>query len=275
MLSEKSRINPESRYDMTNTSTAPNSRYSDLNDKGIFISGGATGIGRDLVISFREQGAHVLFVDINKKAGVSLCEELSDIKDGSLTFIEADVTKDDQLEAAIRQTDEKGDGLYSIVNNAAYDMRFEFEDITPEIFMSTIDINLRHQFKAAQIGYELMKGRKNGSIINFGSVAPKMATKDLDVYGACKMGVHGLTRSMARTMGPNNIRVNTLVPGCILTPRQLELWISPKDEIDIRSRQCLDRRLIGKDVAELALFLASSASSACTAQEFVVDGGIT
>jgi len=102
-----------------------------------------------------------------------------------------------------------------------------------------------------------------------------MGTKDLDVYGACKMGVHGLTRSMARTMGPQNIRVNTLVPGCILTPRQLELWISPEDEINIRSLQCIDRRLIGKDVAELALFLASSASSGCTAQEFIVDGGIT
>lgn len=260
---------------MKNTNTVPNSKYSDLGNKGIFISGGATGIGRDLVISFRQQGAHVLFVDINKDAGESLCDELSDMSDGSLTFIEADVTKDDQLEEAIRLADKNGDGLYSVINNAAYDMRYKFEEITAEIFMQTVDVNLRHQLKAAQIGYDLMKGRQNGSIINFGSVAPKMGTIGLDVYGACKMGVHGLTRSMARTMGPDNIRVNTLVPGCILTPRQLDLWISPEDEKEIRSRQCLKRRLIGKDVADLALFLASSASSACTAQEFIIDGGIT
>ncbi|OUR75933.1 hypothetical protein A9Q83_16325 [Alphaproteobacteria bacterium 46_93_T64] len=260
---------------MTNTSTGPNSLYSDLQDKGIFISGGATGIGRDLVISFRQQGAHVLFVDINKAAGIALCQELSDTTDGSTTFVEADVTNDNDLESAIRETNELGSGLYSVINNAAYDLRHKFEDITPEIFASTVDVNLRHQLKAAQVGYELMRSRNEGSIINFGSVAPKMGTKDLDVYGACKMGVHGLTRSMARTMGPHNIRVNTLVPGCILTPRQLELWISPEDEKNIRSLQCLDRRLIGKDVAELALFLASNSSSACTAQEFVVDGGIT
>lgn len=260
---------------MTDTIQSPIGTFSDLKNKGIFISGGATGIGRDLVISFHLQGAKVLFVDINAEAGDALCKELENFSGSAPVFVEADVTNDSQLESAIKQTDSLGDGLYSVLNNAAFDMRYDLNEVTPEIFSSIIDINLRHQFVAANAGYELMKGRKEGSIINFGSIAPKMGTPGIDVYGACKMGVHGLTRSLSRSMGENFIRVNTLVPGCILTPRQLELWISPEDEKEIRQQQRLDRRLVGKDIAEMALFLASNASSACTAQEFVVDGGIT
>ncbi len=260
---------------MSDLSSAPIAFYSDLKNKGIFISGGATGIGRDLVIAFHQQGAKVLFIDINAAAGHALCDSLKKATGDSPTFIEADVTDDEALQDAIERTDSLGDGLYALLSNAALDMRYDFEDVNADMFHDIIDINLRHQFKAAQVAFTLMQKRQEGSIINFGSIAPKMGTKDLDVYGACKMGVHGLTRSMARTMGKSHIRVNTLVPGCILTPRQLELWISPDDEARIRTQQCLDRRLIGKDIAHMALFLASNVSSACTAQEFIVDGGIT
>ena len=260
---------------MSDEIQAPRALYNDLKNKGIFISGGATGIGRDLVIAFHQQGAKVLFVDINASSGTELCQALLKETGQSPVFIEADVTDDAALQNAIEKTDSLGEGLYAVLSNAAFDMRRKFEDVSADMFHEIIDINLRHQFKTAQVAYALMQKRQQGSIINFGSIAPKMGTKDLDVYGACKMGVHGLTRSMARTMGAANVRVNTLVPGCILTPRQLELWISPEDEANIRAQQCIDRRLIGKDIAHMALFLASNVSSACTAQEFIVDGGIT
>jgi NAD(P)-dependent dehydrogenase (short-subunit alcohol dehydrogenase family) len=260
---------------MTDLDLTPLSTYNDLKNKGIFISGGATGIGRDLVIAFHQQGSRVLFVDINAAAGEALCHDLNTATGSAPIFIETDVTNDADLQSAIEKTDSLGDGLYALLNNAAFDQRHRFEDIDADMFRDIIDVNLRHQFKAAQVGYSLMKKRQQGSIINFGSVAPKLGAVDLDVYGACKMGAHSLTRSMARKMGADFIRVNTIVPGCILTPRQLELWISPADEAKIRAQQCIDRRLVGKDIAHMALFLASMTSAACTSQEFVVDGGIT
>ena len=98
---------------------------------------------------------------------------------------------------------------------------------------------------------------------------------NLVVYNACKSAIRGLTRSIARDMGSHGIRVNAVLPGAILTERQRDLWYKDQSAIDaVVANQCLQKELCGRDIAEMVLFLASDVSGACTAQNFIVDGGM-
>ena len=251
-------------------------RYADLEGAAVFVSGGASGIGADIVEGFCRQGAATVFVDLDAAAGEALSERLAAETGNRPRFIAADVTDDDALRAAIDAAEGQGQGggLAVLVNNAANDRRHEVTEVDPDFWERCVAVNLRHQFVAAQHAFGLMKSRGRGSIINFGSVAPTLRVSDLSVYSTCKSAVRGLTRSLAREFGDHGIRVNAIVPGCILTERQLRLWISPEDETRILAEQCLHRRLVGRDVAQMALFLASEVSSACSSQEFIVDGGL-
>ncbi|MEM8752836.1 MAG: SDR family oxidoreductase [Pseudomonadota bacterium] len=244
-------------------------RYADLDGKRVFISGGATGIGRDLVAAFAGQGARATFVDLDEEAG----EALAAATPGA-SFVSCDVTDDRALEAAIAAAAEE-EALDVLVNNAANDARRPFETVDADSWRAAVDVNLRHQFVAIRAAAPAMKARRRGSIVNFGSVAPEMMIADLAVYSACKSAVRGLTRSLARDLGPYGVRVNAILPGAILTERQRALWYADQAAIDaLVSRQCLKRELAGGDVAAMALFLASDASAACTAQDFIVDGGM-
>lgn len=256
-------------------SEAPGATYADLNGKTVFVSGGATGIGACIVEAFCRQGARVLFVDINEAAGRDLATRLGDETGAAPEFRLCDVTDTAALHGAIDAAHGLAGRLDALVNNAAHDKRHDLEEVTPEFWEWCVNVNIRHQYFAAQRAFHWMKPARSGSIINFGSVAPRMGIPELTIYGAMKSGVRGMTRTMARAMGGANVRVNAIVPGAILTPRQLELWISPEDEARIRKEQCLDRRLVGEDIAPSVLFLASDVSSAITSQDIVVDGGLT
>ena len=249
-------------------------RYSDLEGATVFVSGGATGIGADMVEAFCRQGAVTVFLDLDKPAGEALSERLAEETGTRPHFIAADVTDDAALAAALDRAEALGEGLSVLVNNAANDRRHAAEEVDAAFWDSCVAVNLRHQFVAAQHAFGLMRARGRGSIINFGSVAPTIRVRDLSIYSTCKSAVRGLTRSLAREYGDHGIRVNAIVPGCILTEKQLRLWITPEDEERILGEQCLHRRLVGRDVAQMALFLASEVSSACSSQEFVVDGGL-
>ena len=243
-------------------------RYADLAGRVTFISGGATGIGRDLVAAFTAQEAWVVFADIDIEAGRALQAETG------AEFLECDVTDETRLQDAIDHADAQG-GLEILVNNAARDQRMPVADVTPDEWSQLVDVNLRHQFFAAQRACHHMIPRGRGSIINFGSVAPEIMVPNLTVYNTCKSAIRGLTRSLAKDMGGHGIRVNSILPGAILTPKQRAIWYPDQASIDVMvDQQCLKRELCGQDVAQMALFLASDASSACTAQDFIVDGGI-
>jgi D-xylose 1-dehydrogenase len=249
--------------------------YSDLAGRTVFISGGATGIGREIVTAFHAQEARVVFVDIDVPAGSELVELLA-TSGPRPTFVECDVTDDDALRAALGDAELSGEGVDVVVNNAANDTRFDTDAVDADVWDWSVSVNLKHQFVAAQAAFRFMKRRQRGSIINFGSVAPVAKIPDLAVYSTCKAGVRGLTRSLAREYGPDFVRVNTIVPGAILTDRQLELWYEDDAAVEAMLRQqCLHRRMNGADIANMALFLASDVSSGCTAQEFVVDAGLT
>ena len=160
-----------------------------------------------------------------------------------------------------------------LVNNAAHDERHRTEDVTPEYWDNRVAVNLRHQFFAAQAVLPDMKAAGGGAIVNFGSVSWMVGQGGMAAYTACKSAVLGLTRSLARDFGPDNIRVNAIAPGWIMTRRQKELWLTPEGERELMDRQCLKRQLQPDEIARVVLFLASEEASACTNQHYVVDGG--
>lgn len=248
--------------------------FPDLAGKTVFVSGGATGIGASMVCAFAEVGAQVYFVDLNAEAGEALTESLSNAARPPV-FARCDVTDTDALTGCIDAAQAISGRLDALINNAANDKRHDPTTTDPEFFDWCAAINLKHQFFAAQRAFHWMKPQGSGSIINFGSVAPRLGDENLSIYGAMKSAVSGLTRSLSLSFGPHGVRVNAIVPGVILTPRQLELWITPELEAQHQARQHLRRRLVGDDIAPTALFLASDASNAIASQSIAVDAGLT
>ena len=248
-------------------------RYPDLAGESVFISGGASGIGAEIVTAFAFQESRVHFVDIDAASGEALADWLETTVGRRPVFSVCDVTDTDALGAAVRAAADAEGRLATLVNNAARDLRVPVDKVDPAQWRDLVDVNLAHQFFASQAARPLLRASDRGSIVNFGSIAPTIAVPDLSVYSACKAAVFGLTRSLARDFGGEGIRVNSVVPGAILTERQLRDWISEEDKAAILERQCLKRPMAGDDVAEMVLFLASTASRGCTGQEFKVDGG--
>jgi NAD(P)-dependent dehydrogenase (short-subunit alcohol dehydrogenase family) len=160
-----------------------------------------------------------------------------------------------------------------LVNNAANDDRHEFAEVTPEYWDQRMDVNLRHHFFAAQAVAPSMTRAGGGSIINMSSIAWMIPSTGLPAYVTAKAGIVGLTRTLAKELGPANIRVNAVSPGAIMTDRQRRLWMTPEYLAEIMQRQSLKRELLPDDVARLILFLASDDSSAITGQNLVIDGG--
>jgi NAD(P)-dependent dehydrogenase (short-subunit alcohol dehydrogenase family) len=242
--------------------------YPDLAGKAVIVTGGASGIGEEIVRQFVRQKCKVAFLDIAKEAGGKLAAET-----GTAKFLECNVTDTDALRNAIAAA-EKAHGPASVlVNNAAHDQRHKTEEVTPEYFDERIAVNLKHQFFAAQGVIPGMKTLGGGSIINFGSTSWMIGQGGMAVYTMAKSAILGFTRSLARDFGPDNIRVNAIAPGWIMTERQLKFWVTPEGEKEIMARQCLKRKLMPVDIAKVVLFLASSESGACTNQHYVVDGG--
>ena len=239
-----------------------------------FVTGGASGIGEAIVRSFAAQGAHVGFLDIKDAEGEALAAELGSAEQGpTVRYLHADLTDIAALRAAIATVRDALGPITVLVNNAAHDERHRTEDVTPEYWDGRVAVNLRHQFFAAQAVLPDMKAAGGGAIINFGSTSWMVGQGGMAAYTACKSAVLGLTRSLARDFGPDNIRVNAIAPGWIMTRRQKELWLTPDGERELMQRQCLKRQLVPDEMARVVLFLASEEASACTNQHYVVDGG--
>jgi len=246
--------------------------YPSLADRCVLITGGATGIGACLVERFAAQGAKVGFLDIDTQAAAALAQKLANSRHAPL-FVEANLTDIAALEAGIAQVRQRFGPIRVLLNNAANDQRHRIEDTTPESWDAGIAVNLKHQFFAAQSVAADMRAAGGGSIVNFGSVSWMLKQGGMPVYTTAKSAVQGLTRSLARDFGPANIRVNTLVPGWVMTEKQLRLWVTPTSRDDIARGQCINQPLMPDHIAAMALFLASDDSAMCTAQDFVVDGG--
>jgi NAD(P)-dependent dehydrogenase (short-subunit alcohol dehydrogenase family) len=256
--------------------------YPDLAGRTVFISGGGSGIGAAFVRMFAAQGANVGFIDIDDALSEALVRELSSDLSASVRasvralvrYWRCDVRDIAALRTAIAAVAAALGPIRVLVNNAARDDRHKLEDVTPEYWDNNQAVNLRHQFFAAQAVAPQMADAGGGSIINLGSVSWMRGRPELAGYTTAKAAINGLTRTLARELGPRNIRVNCIVPGAIATERQRTLWFSPEKEREFLEQQCLKFRLSEEDVARTALFLASDESRAITGQNLIVDGGL-
>jgi NAD(P)-dependent dehydrogenase (short-subunit alcohol dehydrogenase family) len=248
--------------------------YPSLIDRTVLVTGGATGIGASLVEHFARQGAKVGFIDIDTQAGTLLAAGLADARNVPL-FVAADLTDMAAMRSAIDSVRRRLGPIVVLINNAANDQRHSIADTTPESWDAGIAVNLKHQFFAAQAVVADMAQAGGGSIVNFGSVSWMLKMGGMPVYTTAKAAVAGLTRSLARDLGPSNIRVNTLVPGWVMTEKQIRLWLDDAGRAAIARGQCIDRPLMAEHIARMALFLAADDSAMCTAQDFVVDAGWT
>lgn len=245
--------------------------YPSLKGKRVFISGGGSGIGEGLVEAFVGQGAHVAFCDIAIDASEALVERLGDAAFRP-QFHAIDLRDVDAVQAMIGKVDQQLGGIDILINNAANDDRHKVKDVTPAYWDERMAVNLRHLFFAAQSAVPAMKRAGGGVIINFGSISWHLALPELALYQTAKAAIEGLTRSLARDLGRDNIRVNTIIPGNVKTPRQ-EKWYTPEGEAEIVAAQCLDGRILPVDVAALAMFLASDDARYCTGHDYFIDAG--
>ena len=246
--------------------------YPSLTDRTVLITGGATGIGASFVEHFVAQGARVAFFDIDDSAAEALADRLGDARHKPL-FVRCDVTDLDALKKAVDDVRAAIGPLAVLVNNAANDRRHTLAEVTPESFDAGIAVNLRHQFFAAQAVADDMKASGGGSIINLGSISWMLKNGHYPVYVTAKAAVQGLTKGLARELGPFHIRVNALVPGWVMTEKQQRLWLTDAGRRAIKEGQCLDAELMPDDLARMALFLAADDSRMITAQDLIVDGG--
>jgi NAD(P)-dependent dehydrogenase (short-subunit alcohol dehydrogenase family) len=246
--------------------------YPDLQGKVVLVTGGGSGIGEFIVREFARQKARVAFIDIAVKASRELVGKLSG-EGADVHFEECDLTNISALRTAVGAIKTRLGAVQVLVNNAAHDERHSTESVTEEFWDSRIAVNLKHQFFCAQAVLPDMKSAGSGSIVNMGSTSWMIGQGGMAAYTACKSGVLGLTRSLARDYGQFGIRVNAVAPGWIMTQRQLEKWVTPEGEAQIMERQCLKRMLQPAEIAKFVVFLASEEASACTNQHYVVDGG--
>ena len=253
-------------------STAQHSAsYPSLQDRRVLVTGGASGIGKALVEAFAAQGAQVAFVDIAADDGAALAERLTGASHRPI-FRKCDVTDTDALSAVIEEFAQDFGGIDVLMNNAASDDRHELTEVTSDYWDDRIAVNLKHQFFAAKAVAPHMRRNGGGAIVNFGSISWHLGLPDLALYQISKAGIEGLTKSLARDLGRDNIRVNTIVPGNVRTPRQLK-WYTPEGEAEIVAAQCLDGRIEPIDIAAMAMFLASDDARYCTAHNYWVDAG--
>jgi NAD(P)-dependent dehydrogenase (short-subunit alcohol dehydrogenase family) len=241
--------------------------YPSLRGKRVVITGGASGIGAGFVRAFVRQGAEVLFLDVADAEAEALAGELH-AADILPRYHHCDLT---DLASVARTFADIG-AIDILVNNAANDDRHPLESITPAYWDERMNVNLRHMLFCTQAVVDGMKARGGGVVVNMGSMSWHLGMANLVLYQTAKAAIEGMTRGLARELGPDNIRVTSIVPGNIRTPRQQQ-WYTPEGEAEIMRLQCLNLRLEPRDVAALVLFLASDDARGCTGHDYWIDAG--
>lgn len=244
-------------------------QYQSLSGRSVVVTGGASGIGEQMVRAFVAQGARVSFIDITKDAGHALASETR------ANFYACDITDISALREALSRIEDDHGSVDVLVNNAGKDDRHDIGEVEPDYWRRMLALNLDHQFFATQAVSKGMAARGAGSIIMLGSISWMRGRPGMVGYTTAKAAINGMTRTLARELGPAGIRVNCIVPGAILTERQKQLWLTPELNQQFLDLQALKFRLDASHVARMALFLASDESGGCTGANFIVDAGLT
>ena len=253
----------------------PSAQFPDLKGQSVLITGGGSGIGAALTEGFALQGARVAFVDIAAEASRLLCDRIEGDGGSRPLFIETDIRDIQALQDAVRQAAEANGPITVLINNAALDDRHSLADVTLDYWENNQAINIRPHLFTAQAVAPGMKAAGGGSIINFTSTSFMINHPDMPSYTAAKAGIIGLTKGLAGHLGPDNIRVNAIAPGWVMTERQKTLWATEGSLSGfVQNRQCIKREMVPEDMVGICLFLASDASRMLTAQTIIVDAGV-
>jgi D-xylose 1-dehydrogenase len=247
--------------------------YPSLRGRVVLVTGGASGIGEKFVEQFAEQGARVAFLDIQAEAALALVKKVRASGRPEPYFLRCDLTDTEALRACVQNIVSKFETVDVLINNAGNDARHSVDDVTPEYWDRAMAVNLKHQFFMSQAVIPAMKKAGRGSIINMSSISWRIPSTGLPVYVTAKAAIVGLTRTLARELGPANIRVNCVLPGAIVTERQERLWFTDAYKAEILKSQSLKKMILPEEVARLVLFLAADDSSAITSQSYVIDAG--
>jgi D-xylose 1-dehydrogenase len=247
--------------------------YPSLRNRVVLVTGGASGIGEAIVEALAHQNARVAFLDIQEEVGQALAERIASAGGTPTIFNQCDLTDINSLQRTINRLASELGSIDVLINNAGNDTRHTIAEVTPESWDRIMALNLKHQFFAVQATIPFMKQAQRGSIINMSSIGWVIPSTGMPGYVTAKAAIVGLTRTLAHELGPDNIRVNSVMPGAILTKRQKELWFTQEYEAEILRGQALKRMIMPEEVARLVLFLAADDSSAITNQSYIIDGG--
>lgn len=247
--------------------------YPDLKGKSVFITGGGSGIGAYFVHAFAVSGAQVAFVSLKEDQGEALCDGVLAATGHRPLFTSCDIRDVAALQSAMDAASQAHGGIDVLINNAARDTRHSVEDLDVASWDDSLNTNLRPHFFTVQNAARSMKAKGEGAIINVGSNSANLGLGGYPAYVTAKAAIIGLTRALARELGPSGIRVNALIPGWVMTQRQKDLWVTREALDECLAQQCLKRTIDGEDVAQAALFLASQASAMMTGQSVIMDGG--
>lgn len=252
----------------------PAAQFHDLKGRGVLITGGGSGIGAALVEGFARQGARVAFIDIAEEGSRALVEQIGPSVEHAPVFIQADLRDAQNIKFVVDQAADAIGSLSILINNAARDDRQPLEDVTEASWDESQSVNLRHVFFTSQAAVPHMRRAGGGSIINFSSIAFMLNMGEVPAYATAKAGIVGLTKSLAGKLGPEDIRVNAVLPGMVVTERQKKLWINDAAIAAMLEQQCLKHSLVAEDMVGPCLYLASDCSARMTAQTMIIDGGV-
>ncbi len=255
------------------TAPAATATYPSLQGRRVFVTGGGSGIGESIVDAFARQGARVAFIDVDEAASAALVARLAAAGLPPPWWRRCDVRDVAALQACVAEAAAALGDFQVLVNNVASDERHTLESVTPEFWDERMAVNQRPAFFAIQAVVPGMRRLGGGSVVNLGSIGWQIKEGAYPCYAVAKSSVNGLTRGLARPLGADGIRINTVTPGWVMTERQVRLWLTPEGEQAIAQNQCLRQKLQPQDIAAMVLFLASDDARMCTAQEFTVDGG--
>lgn len=252
----------------------PAAQFPEFKDRVVLITGGGSGIGAALVAGFAQQGAKVAFIDIAETESRALAADISATSAHPVSFYRADLRDTDAIRSAVAAIASEIGPIRVLVNNAGWDDRHDFETVDDAYWDNSQSVNLKQVFFVSQAVAPLMRAAGGGAIVNFSSIAFMLNMPDLPVYATAKAAIIGLTKSMAGRLGPDNIRVNAILPGMIVTERQKKLWLTDEGIAKGVERQCLKHILKAEDLIGPCLFLASDCAGSITAQSIIVDGGV-
>lgn len=250
----------------------PSAKFYDLKSKCVLITGGGSGIGAALTKGFLEQGAKVAFLEINDASEFYL--ELKKLYNDNIVYYRCDVTNSKSVKAAIAKIKEQHGPVEVLINNAADDIRHNLYDVSENFWDQLVNINLKSYYFIIQMVASDMELIGSGVIINFTSISYMMGNTGYPVYTTCNSGINGMTRSLARELGPSGIRINTIAPGWVMTQKQLKKWVTAEAIEQHLKRQCLKQAIQPEDLVGAALFLASDSSAMITGQSIIVDAGV-